>query len=228
MNPRIGALARRVRNVETKVALLMSTLQANRCTSGPCQNGGTCIAQYDSFMCLCPSNWEGQTCTTDVNECALFAGTDLGCQNGATCKNIHGGYTCMCPDGWRGIHCNTRSQDCATAGADLCGHGTCVQAKDGYRCICDQGWKTNGLTPACSVDVDECSESKPHCSKDPEVSCINLPGSFVCGPCPAGYSGNGFYCVDIDECETNNGGCSTSPSVQCINTRVNPEDFGYF
>nr|XP_040240535.2 cubilin homolog [Anopheles coluzzii] len=219
MNPRIGALARRVRNVETKVALLMSTLQVNRCTSGPCQNGGTCIAQYDSFMCLCPSNWEGQTCTTDVNECALFAGTDLGCQNGATCKNIHGGYTCMCPDGWRGIHCNTRSQDCATAGADLCGHGTCVQAKDGYRCICDQGWKTNGLTPACSVDVDECSESKPHCSKDPEVSCINLPGSFVCGPCPAGYSGNGFYCVDIDECETNNGGCSTSPSVQCINTR---------
>ncbi|XP_053662149.1 cubilin homolog [Anopheles marshallii] len=219
MNPRIGALARRVKNVETKLATLMTTLQTNRCTSGPCQNGGTCIAQYDSFVCLCPSNWEGQTCTTDVNECALFAGTDLGCQNGATCKNVHGGYNCMCADGWRGIHCNTRSQDCATAGADLCGHGTCVQAKDGYRCICDQGWKTNGLTPACSQDVDECSESKPHCSKDPEVSCINLPGSFVCGPCPAGYTGNGFYCVDIDECETNNGGCSTSPSVPCINTR---------
>uniref|UniRef100_A0A182Y0Z6 Cubilin n=1 Tax=Anopheles stephensi TaxID=30069 RepID=A0A182Y0Z6_ANOST len=219
MHPRIGALVRRVRNVETKLAALLTTLQANRCASGPCQNGGTCIAQYDSFMCLCPSNWEGQTCTTDVNECSLFAGTDLGCQNGATCKNVHGGYNCMCADGWRGIHCNTRSQDCSTAGADLCGHGTCVQAKDGYRCICDQGWKTNGLTPACSQDVDECSESKPHCSKDPEVSCINLPGSFVCGPCPAGYTGNGFYCVDIDECETNNGGCSTSPSVPCINTR---------
>uniref|UniRef100_A0A182RN21 Cubilin n=1 Tax=Anopheles funestus TaxID=62324 RepID=A0A182RN21_ANOFN len=219
MHPRIGSLARRVKNVETKLATLMTTLQTNKCTSGPCQNGGTCIAQYDSFVCLCPSNWEGQTCTTDVNECALFAGTDLGCQNGATCKNVHGGYNCMCSDGWRGIHCNTRSQDCATAGADLCGHGTCVQAKDGYRCICDQGWKTNGLTPACSQDVDECSESKPHCSKDPEVSCINLPGSFVCGPCPAGYTGNGFYCVDIDECETNNGGCSTSPSVSCINTR---------
>uniref|UniRef100_A0A182NM22 Cubilin n=1 Tax=Anopheles dirus TaxID=7168 RepID=A0A182NM22_9DIPT len=216
---RIGALARRVKTVETKLATLMTNLQTNRCASGPCQNGGTCLSQYDSFLCLCPSNWEGQTCTTDVNECALFAGTDLGCQNGATCKNTHGGYNCMCADGWRGIHCNTRSQDCATAGSDLCGHGTCVQAKDGYRCICDQGWKTNGMTPACSQDVDECSESKPHCSKDPEVSCINLPGSFVCGPCPAGYTGNGFYCVDIDECETNNGGCSTAPSVPCINTR---------
>ncbi|XP_058123035.1 cubilin homolog [Anopheles ziemanni] len=217
--PRIGALARRVRSVETKLATLMTTLQTNRCSSGPCQNGGTCISTYDSFFCLCPSSWDGPTCTADVNECAHFAGTDLGCQNGATCKNTHGGYTCMCPDGYRGIHCTTRAQDCSTAGSDLCGHGTCVQAKDGYRCICDQGWKTNGLSPACTVDVDECSESRPHCSKDPEVSCINLPGSFVCGACPAGYTGNGFYCVDINECETNNGGCSTSPSVACINTR---------
>uniref|UniRef100_A0A182INM1 Uncharacterized protein n=1 Tax=Anopheles atroparvus TaxID=41427 RepID=A0A182INM1_ANOAO len=217
--PRIGALARRVKAVETKLAALMTSLLVNRCASGPCQNGGTCLSSYDAFQCLCPSNWEGPTCNVDVNECARFAGTELGCQNGATCHNTHGGYTCMCQDGWRGIHCTSRSQDCSTAGSDLCGHGTCVQAKDGYRCICDQGWKTNGLTQACTTDVDECSESRPHCSKDPEVSCINLPGSFVCGACPAGYTGNGFYCVDVNECETNNGGCSTSPSVTCINTR---------
>ncbi|XP_053675116.1 cubilin homolog [Anopheles nili] len=219
MPPRIGALARRVRSVETRLATLMTTLQTKLCVSGPCQNGGTCINLYDSFQCLCPSNWEGQTCTTDVNECAQFAGTDLGCQNGATCMNTHGGYSCMCTDGWRGIHCNTRSQDCTNAGADLCGHGICVQTKDSYRCICDQGWKSGDGSPACSIDVDECSDMKPQCSKDPEVSCINLPGSFVCGACPAGYTGNGFYCHDINECETNNGGCSTSPSVACINTR---------
>ncbi|XP_052870861.1 cubilin homolog [Anopheles cruzii] len=219
MHPRIGALSRRIKAVETKLEALQSSLRTDHCRSGPCQNGGTCLSLYDSFVCLCPANWEGQTCTTDVNECAQFAGTDLGCQNGATCHNQHGGYSCICADGWRGIHCNSRTQDCATAGVELCGHGTCVQSKDGYRCICNQGWKTNGVTPACAVDVDECSESKPHCSKDPEVSCINLPGSFVCGVCPAGYTGNGFYCVDINECETNNGGCSTAPSVPCINTR---------
>ncbi|XP_049544721.1 cubilin homolog [Anopheles darlingi] len=220
VNPRISALARRIRAVETKLTTLQESLQqTDYCRSGPCQHGGTCLNMYNSFLCLCPSNWEGQTCTTDVNECAQFAGTDLGCQNGASCQNQHGGYSCICADGWRGIHCNTRTQDCATSGAELCGHGACVQSKDGYRCICDQGWKTNGVTPACNVDVDECSESRPHCSKDPEVSCINLPGSFVCGACPAGYTGNGFYCVDINECETNNGGCSTAPSVPCINTR---------
>ena len=56
--------------------------------------------------------------------------------------------------------------------------------------------------------------------RDPVVSCINTPGTFYCGSCPPGYSGNGFYCTDIDECQINNGGCSTSPRVQCLNTHV--------
>ncbi|CAG7825042.1 unnamed protein product, partial [Allacma fusca] len=50
------------------------------------------------------------------------------------------------------------------------------------------------------------------------VACINTPGGFHCGPCPAGYSGNGFYCEDVNECLVNNGGCSLNPVVQCINT----------
>lgn len=31
-------------------------------------------------------------CDEDVNECASFAGTDLGCQNGASCTNTQGSY----------------------------------------------------------------------------------------------------------------------------------------
>lgn len=101
---------------------------------------------------------------------------------------------------------------------ELCGHGTCVNNNDdfGYKCICDVGWKTNGLTPSCTVDVDECNESHPPC----ETKCINLPGSFTCSPCAAGLTGNGVNCRDIDECATQNGGCSMSPRVACINTYV--------
>ncbi|KAL9700067.1 hypothetical protein quinque_003508 [Culex quinquefasciatus] len=218
---RINNINRRLTALERKVTNLMTKLRENNCKTSPCQNGGTCISLFDSFICQCTKNWEGPTCATDVNECSEFAGTDLGCQNGATCKNTPGSYSCLCASGWQGIHCNSPTKDCMANGNELCGHGTCVQIKEdpGYKCICEQGWKTNGVTPACSVDVDECNESKPHCSKDPEVTCINLPGSFVCGGCPPGYSGNGFYCVDIDECQTNNGGCSTTPSVTCINTR---------
>lgn len=35
---------------------------------------------------------QGLLCNVDVNECAHFAGTDLGCQNGATCINKLGTY----------------------------------------------------------------------------------------------------------------------------------------
>lgn len=49
----------------------------------------------------------------------------------------------------------------------MCGHGSCIPTSDsaGYKCICDQGWKTNGVSLACTVDIDECSEMKPYCSK---------------------------------------------------------------
>ena len=70
------------------------------------------------------------------------------------------------------------------------------------------------------VDVDECAYPIPLCSVNPRVQCINLPGSFRCGSCPAGYTGNGHYCTDVDECQINNGGCSVSPRVQCTNNIV--------
>lgn len=218
---RVRTLTNRVNVLSTQLMTMSVKLLEDNCRSNPCQNGGTCTDLYDSFLCHCTKNWEGLTCSQDVNECAHFAGTDLGCQNGASCMNTPGSYSCMCAGEWRGLHCTTLKADCLnSASGDLCGHGTCVQTnqKIGYKCICDQGWKTNGITPECTVDVDECQESKPHCSKNPEVECINFPGSFACGACPAGYKGNGFYCTDVNECETNNGGCSTTPLVSCMNT----------
>ncbi|XP_025835939.1 cubilin-like, partial [Agrilus planipennis] len=170
------------------------------------------------FQLLC---W-GLYCENDINECQRFTHTDLGCQNGATCVNTPGSYECKCLNGWHGIHCTERSTDCNSgSSAELCGHGTCINenSAEGYKCICEQGWKSDKTNPACIVDVDECSLDKPSCSINPLVACINTPGSYICGHCPAGYTGNGFYCADIDECAIFNGGCSVSPTVQCINTQ---------
>jgi len=63
-------------------------------------------------------------------------------------------------------------------------------------------------------DIDECSSGNGGC--DPLTTCINTPGSRVCGPCPAGYEGSGDNgCVDIDECRDGNGGCD--PLTTCTN-----------
>lgn len=98
-------------------------------------------------------------------------------------------FSCTCTAGWVGLHCARRTVDClASSSTELCGKGACVHTNDavGYRCICDQGWTTNNVTPACTVDIDECRSPQPHCSMDPETMCINLPGSYMCGHCPPG------------------------------------------
>ncbi len=205
----------------SRLLLRMRRSQRNECTSNPCRHGGTCVDTYSSFVCLCTDNWAGNTCEEDVNECAAFAGTDLGCKNGAQCQNTPGSYQCHCQPGFYGVHCADKSNTCAAGGQmETCGHGRCVDTTQGITCICDQGWTTGANGPACVVDVDECAAPNPPCSTSPMVQCVNTMGAFTCGSCPAGYSGNGFYCSDIDECLVGNGGCSNSPRVDCFNTLV--------
>ncbi|KRF99246.1 uncharacterized protein Dwil_GK24548 [Drosophila willistoni] len=174
----------------------------------------------------------GPTCEDDVNECFDLAGTDLAaCQNNAQCINTPGSYRCVCRNGFTGTHCRLRHNAClAEQSKELCGdHGTCIHSNanaDGFVCICDQGWtwaNTNATVPnsnPCTKDVDECRPDINPCHRD----CINLPGSYRCGPCPPGYTGDGKNCRDINECAPGegsgeeNGGCSLQPRVACINT----------
>lgn len=34
----------------------------NECSSGPCQNGGTCTDGVNGYTCRCVSGWEGDRC----------------------------------------------------------------------------------------------------------------------------------------------------------------------
>ncbi|XP_058802311.1 cubilin [Phymastichus coffea] len=211
-----------LRRLENKVRTITTKLRINECNSDPCQNGGTCIDLYDSFSCHCPPEWEGDHCTVDVNECERLAGKPSGCQNGATCVNALGTFSCTCAQGWHGYLCTTQKSACDQSNdVDLCGNGVCLKNNSplGYTCICKLGWDHLGENdPSCRKDIDECSVGRYPCSVNPLVACHNVPGTFFCGVCPAGYTGDGYKCQDIDECLLNNGGCSQTPLVDCINT----------
>lgn len=87
-----GNINRRLRQLENRVNQLFTRLNYDNCTSNPCKNAGTCTNTFNGYTCKCTSAWEGVNCEVDVNECAIYAGTDLGCQNGADCENTPGGY----------------------------------------------------------------------------------------------------------------------------------------
>ena len=94
----------------------------------------------------------------------------------------------------------------ACFGVTCSDHGVCL----GGICDCDAGFV--GL--ACQ-GVDQCATNNGGC--DPLTTCTPFVGGHSCGPCPAGYTGDGATgCTDIDECQTDNGGCD--PLTACTNT----------
>ena len=63
----------------------------------------------------------------------------------------------------------------------------CTHTQSNYECFCDAGWTKGPDGIMCNVDVDECrADARSQCSTNPPVQCINTPGSFTCGHCPAG------------------------------------------
>ncbi|KAM8977459.1 coagulation factor VII-like [Pelodytes ibericus] len=40
----------------------------NQCLSNPCENGGTCVDQYQSYVCSCPLPYEGRNCEQNMND----------------------------------------------------------------------------------------------------------------------------------------------------------------
>ncbi|MEY4575682.1 MAG: hypothetical protein RL701_385, partial [Pseudomonadota bacterium] len=83
----------------------------------------------------------------------------------------------------------------------------------GDACQCPAGHTSSAS--GC-VDIDECAQTSP-APCDSHVTCVNTAGSYTCGACPAGYSGDGrTVCTDVDECA--NGSAQCSPVSTCTNT----------
>ncbi|KAF7252531.1 Coagulation factor VII [Varanus komodoensis] len=71
----------------------------NQCDSNPCKNGGTCIDQYQTYICMCPMEYEGKNCETGPE-------TTLKCdyENGNCeqyCVDTSIARRCFCAEGYR-------------------------------------------------------------------------------------------------------------------------------
>ena len=44
-------------------------METNECISAPCQNGGTCIDNQSSYVCLCLPDYTGYSCEEKIDEC---------------------------------------------------------------------------------------------------------------------------------------------------------------
>ncbi|XP_046698701.1 protein eyes shut homolog isoform X3 [Silurus meridionalis] len=70
------------------------------CQHQPCRNGGTCISDTDTWLCVCPPLFSGKLCqfaTCERNPCA----------HGATCiPKSPLEAVCLCPHGRQGLLCD--------------------------------------------------------------------------------------------------------------------------
>jgi hypothetical protein len=186
-------------------------------------NGGcaqTCVNAVGAYTCACGPDYalasDGFGCVF-VDACAINNG---GCV-GRNCSSISQAAVCgPCPAGTFA----DSPQTCADVNECASDNGGCVNAActnvpppQQRVCTCSAGFVfAQGSSTAC-VDVNECATGNGGCST--LAVCINTNGSFVCGPCPFGFAGDGFVCADVDECSLGTQQCVQNAGyLGCQNT----------
>ena len=51
-------------NVPNMKLLIMFLTDVNECVDEPCKNGGTCIDEFNEYICNCASGYTGINCET--------------------------------------------------------------------------------------------------------------------------------------------------------------------
>ena len=73
------------------------------CEHSPCDNGGTCTNEFNSYRCDCTAEYGGMNCSILKNPCDKISP----CRNNATCSDTEDqlDYRCDCTDSYSGRNC---------------------------------------------------------------------------------------------------------------------------
>ncbi|KAJ8783277.1 hypothetical protein J1605_009360 [Eschrichtius robustus] len=71
----------------------------DQCASRPCQNGGSCEDQLQSYLCFCLDGFEGRNCETNKKSQLICPNDNGGCEQ--FCRDdAEAGRTCWCHEGY--------------------------------------------------------------------------------------------------------------------------------
>jgi len=155
----------------------------------PCHNGGTCLSEEGTFICICPPEYTGKTCeVTTSTPAAVPSRRKLReCLNGGTCtyRSKHlGCQRCECPEGFSGSKCQTKNVVVKHCDLRPCANGgECIDLPNDFKCQCARGFSGQ----YCMTDINECELLGPSVCAN-HGRCINRVGSFKC-VCDEGYRG---------------------------------------
>uniref|UniRef100_A0A3B3ZUS2 Coagulation factor VII n=1 Tax=Periophthalmus magnuspinnatus TaxID=409849 RepID=A0A3B3ZUS2_9GOBI len=98
---------------------------SDRCLSGPCQNGGTCLDLGQGFTCLCPPDFSGLNCQLGTEYTTTPNG---GCEH--FCEEQKAGPKCSCAHGY---HLDRNQMNCISSGTKTGGERKGGKRRGGER-----------------------------------------------------------------------------------------------
>nr|XP_013813007.1 PREDICTED: fibulin-7 isoform X2 [Apteryx mantelli mantelli] len=139
----------------------------SKCSSHPCQNGGTCVDGLNQYKCLCPQEWTGANCQyqtqTDIDECEVYKleGAPRLCMH--ACINVPGSYRCACPRGYNLLGDGKSCEDideCALSQNNCTRGTTCINTGGGFQCVSSE-------CPQSSGNISYVKTSPFQCERNP-------------------------------------------------------------
>ncbi|XP_050401319.1 thrombospondin-4 [Patella vulgata] len=193
------------------------------CSDRPCYPGVRCVDTGRGFRCgACPAGFTGDGtrggCTPFRQTC-----TSRPCFPGVRCEDVPEGFRCgPCPTGYsgNGTHCEdvdecrySRPCDALATCENLSPGFTCTSCPPGYTSPPVQGVGLESAKTQKQIceDINECNDGRNGgCVVNSR--CVNTPGSYRCGNCIKGFTGNqtvgctpaGILCPDgVTRCSEN-------------------------